>query len=62
MDWDVGAVDCVDTEAMELSKPREEVGVIGLLGWLEAEVGEVGSFWPGDSLVRFFLRNPNVGI
>ncbi len=55
-------MDCVDTEAIELSKPREDVGVIGLLGWLEVEVGEARSFGPGDSLVRFFLRNPNVGI
>jgi len=57
-------VDCVETVVIELSKPREVVGVIGLPGWLEVEVGEARSFWfcPGDSLVRFFFRNPNVGI
>lgn len=35
--WLCGAVDCVDTEAIELSKPLDEVGVKGLLGWLDVE-------------------------
>lgn len=39
-----GTVDCVDTEAIELSKPLDEVGVIGLVAWLEVEVGEARSF------------------
>jgi hypothetical protein len=36
----------VEIEAIELSKPLEDVGVIGLFGWLEAEaeVGEARSF------------------
>jgi hypothetical protein len=38
-------VDCVETVVIELSKPREVVGVIGLVGWLEVEVGEARSFW-----------------
>lgn len=42
--WACGAVDCVDIEVMELSKPLEEVGVIGLVAWLEFEAGEVRSF------------------
>ena len=62
--WDRGAVDCVEMEVIELLKPLEDVGVIGLLGWVEveAEVGEARSFCPGDSLVRFFFRNPKVGL
>jgi len=44
--WDRGAVDCEDAEAIELSKPLDEVGdVIGLVVvWLEDEVGEARSF------------------
>ncbi len=38
-------MDCVETVVIELSKPREVVGVIGLPGWLEVEVGEARSFW-----------------
>jgi len=36
----------VEMEVIELSKPLDDVGVIGLLGWLEAEaeVGEARSF------------------
>jgi hypothetical protein len=40
---------------MELSKPLDEVGVVGLLTWLE--FGD--SFW---SFVRIFFRNPSVGM
>ena len=34
----------METVSIELSKPLDGVGVIGLLGWLEVEVGEVTSF------------------
>ena len=34
----------METEAIDSSKPREEVGVIGLVGWLEVVVGEARSF------------------
>lgn len=37
-------MDCVETEVIELLKPLEEVGVIGLVAWLEVEVGEARSF------------------
>ena len=30
--WGCGAVDCVETEAIDVSKVREVVGVIGLVG------------------------------
>ena len=56
--WACGIVDCVETEAIELSKVLEVVGVIGLVAWLE----EGESLGPDDSFVRFFLRNPSVGI
>lgn len=58
------ALEFVETEAIELSNSLEEVGVIGLFGWLtaEGEVGEARSPRPGDSFVRFFFRKPNVGI
>ena len=51
-------MDCVETEAIELSKILEVVGVIGLVAWLE----DRESLGPDDSFVRFFLRNPSVGI
>jgi hypothetical protein len=34
----------VETVSIELPKPLDVVGVIGLLGWLEVEVGETRSF------------------
>jgi len=37
-------VDCVETEAIEFRKSLEVVGVIGLVGWLEVDVGEARSF------------------
>lgn len=37
-------MDCVEIEAIELSNPLEDVGVIGLVAWLEVEVGEARSF------------------
>lgn len=42
--WAAGAVDCVETESIEVSKPRDVVGVIGLVAWLDDEVGEARSF------------------
>lgn len=53
--WPRGLEDCVEGEWIEVSKPLEEVGVIGLVTWLD--VGE--SFC---SFVRIFFRNPSVGI
>lgn len=52
--------DWEELEALDRSKLREPVGVTGLVGWLE--FGDEASLEPGKSLVRFFLRNPNVGI
>jgi hypothetical protein len=37
-------VEAVETVVIELSKTREVVGVIGLVGWLEVEVGEARFF------------------
>ncbi len=53
-----------------MSKPLEVVGVIGLVTGLEVEGVIVLVTWlefgdslgTGDSFVRFFLRNPSVGI
>jgi hypothetical protein len=50
-------VDFADCVGFKLSKPAEEVGVNGL-----PNVGEVGSFEPDESFVRFFLRKPSDGI
>lgn len=41
---------------------RDVVGVMGEPGSLMGEVGESRSLEPVESLVRFFLRNPRVGM
>lgn len=57
-----GAVDCDEIEGMEPFKPLADVGVTGLAVELVFEVGELKSFEPVDALVRFFFRNPKLGI
>jgi hypothetical protein len=37
-------VNCVERDAIELSKTLEDVGVVELVVWLEVEVGEARSF------------------
>jgi hypothetical protein len=52
-------VDCEEFEG----RAAEDVGVTGLVTVeLLVEVGELSSFEPVDSLVRFFFKNPKVGI
>lgn len=50
-----GGVVFVEMLVMEFVKGREDVGVMGLVGWLV-----LSESLADDSFVRFFFRNPRV--